>query len=72
MFLALLENLTELKVSWNESIAGEIIAIIVVLQFPPNESSSNLVILESLYGICYFEPLLSVSAAITFPKQERL
>lgn len=48
IFLARFANLTELNVSWNASIAGDIIAIIVVLQFPPNESSNNLVIFESL------------------------
>ena len=36
-----------LKASWE----GLIIAIIVVLQFPPRESWSNLVNFESLYGI---------------------
>lgn len=48
MFLALLANLTEPKVSRKASIAGDIIAIIVVLQLPPKESSNNLVIFESL------------------------
>lgn len=66
MFLARLANFTELSVSRKASIAGEIIPIIVVLQLPPNESSNNRVILESLYGICVF---YSISADITLPKQ---
>jgi len=36
-------------------------AIIVVLQFPPNESYSNLVNFEFLYGICTLH-LFSVNA----------
>lgn len=48
MFLALFANFNEDKDSPNASLEGEIIAIIVVLQFPPKESSSSLVILESL------------------------
>jgi len=41
MFFARLANLRELNDSQNASVAGDIIAIIVVLQFPPKESSSN-------------------------------
>jgi len=43
----------------------------VVLQFPPRESSRSLVSFESLYGICDFGAFRSVSAAITLPRQER-
>lgn len=52
------------------SIDGEIIAIKVVLQLPPRESSSNLVILLSLYGIWDLGYLLSVSADMTFPNAD--
>ena len=48
---------------------GEIMAIIVVLQFPPSESSNNLVNFESLYGI-WDLGFLSVRAAMTLPKHE--
>ena len=53
-FLIVFARLANFKVemlSPNASIDGEIIAINVVLQLPPRESSSNLVILLSLYGI---------------------
>ena len=46
MFFALFANFSVLKDSLKELTEGEIIAIIVVLQFPPNESSSNLVSFE--------------------------
>mmetsp|Transcript_20734 Transcript_20734/g.29800 ORF Transcript_20734/g.29800 Transcript_20734/m.29800 type:complete len:215 (-) Transcript_20734:1187-1831(-) len=51
IFLALLANLRVDKVSAMASSAGDIIAIIVVLQFPPNESSSTRVSLLSRYGM---------------------
>jgi hypothetical protein len=44
-------------------------AIIVVLQLPPSESSSKRVSFESLKGMCYLA-LLSVSAEITLPKAD--
>ena len=53
-FLIVFARLANFKVemlSPNASIDGEIMAIKVVLQLPPKESSSNLVILLSLYGI---------------------
>lgn len=43
MFFALLANFKDERDSQNASKAGDIIAIIVVLQFPPSESSNNLV-----------------------------
>ena len=48
---------------------GEIIAIIVVLQFPPRESSRMRVSFESRYGMCG-RPLGSVSALMTLPSAE--
>mmetsp|Transcript_15819 Transcript_15819/g.28961 ORF Transcript_15819/g.28961 Transcript_15819/m.28961 type:complete len:237 (-) Transcript_15819:646-1356(-) len=68
--LALFANFKVLKVSDIESEAGEIIAIIVVLQFPPRESSSNLVSLESRYGMCVLG-LESVKATMTFPRADK-
>jgi hypothetical protein len=44
-------------------------AIIVVLQLPPSESSSKRVSFESLKGMCCLA-LLSVSAEITLPKAD--
>ena len=93
--LALLANLRVEIVSSMASNAGEIMAIIVVLQFPPNEScfeiwehqwwvnnwfsistpnppcrtSSILVSLLSLYGICCLF-LASVRADMTLPSAE--
>ena len=43
IFLALFANFKEERDSLNASRAGEIMAIIVVLQFPPRESSNSLV-----------------------------
>jgi len=51
IFFAQVANFKVEIVSENASGAGEIITIIVVLQFPPNESLSNLVNLESQYGM---------------------
>jgi hypothetical protein len=48
IFLALVANLSVLYDSANASAEGEIIAIMVVLQFPPRESSKILVSFESL------------------------
>ena len=42
----------------NASNAGDIIAIIVVLQLPPNESSRMRVSFESRYGTCDRVPFL--------------
>lgn len=47
IFFALVANFNVEIVSENASGAGEIMTIIVVLQFPPNESLSNQVNLES-------------------------
>lgn len=55
--------------SANASADGEIIAIIVVLQLPPSESSRIRVSFESRYGMCERD-FWSVSAAITFPRHE--
>lgn len=52
MFLARLAYLSVLCVSSNVKISGDIHAIITVLQFPPSESLSIRVSLESRYGIC--------------------
>jgi len=51
MFLARLANLAVQSDSLIASHEGDIMAIKVVLQFPPRESSRSLVILESLYGM---------------------
>mmetsp|Transcript_2658 Transcript_2658/g.5527 ORF Transcript_2658/g.5527 Transcript_2658/m.5527 type:complete len:331 (+) Transcript_2658:904-1896(+) len=71
MFLALLANLRVLKLSTIASRAGLIIAIMVVLQFPPRLSSRILVSFESRYGTCVL-PLVSVRAEMTFPSADRL
>jgi hypothetical protein len=67
--LARLANFKVWCDSWKASGAGEIMAIIVVLQLPPSESSSKRVSFESLKGMCYLA-LLSVSAEITLPKAD--
>ena len=69
MFLALFANLRVLRLSEKLVCAGVIIAMKVVLQFPPRLSSRSLVSLESRYGMCD-RGLLEVSAAITFPKAD--
>ena len=51
----------------NASSAGEIVAIIVVLQFPPKLSSRKRVSLESRNGMWALTPFVSVSADMTFP-----
>lgn len=48
IFFALLAYFKVFIVSSNYDAAGEMLAIITVLQLPPNESLSNLVSLESL------------------------
>ena len=48
IFLALLAYFNVLIVSSNYDAAGDILAIITVLQLPPNESFNSLVSLESL------------------------
>lgn len=58
------------KDSPKASIAGDIIAIKVVLQLPPKESSNKRVIFESLYGIWAFGYFDSVKAEITFPNAD--
>lgn len=45
------------------------LAIMTVLELPPNEFISNLVSLESQYGIKLFPDL--TNAEITFPKQTK-
>lgn len=74
MFLALFAYLSVLMVSSNWALDGDILAIITVLQLPPNESFNNLVSLESLYGTKnpFFD--LSPRALIQFAKanKERL
>ena len=70
MFFARFANLRVWCDSLKESDEGEIIAIMVVLQFPPSESSSSLVSFESRKGMCV-RGLLSVRAEITFPRAER-
>jgi hypothetical protein len=50
IFLARLAYFKVFIVSSNCELAGLILAIITVLQFPPNESLRSLVNLESLYG----------------------
>ena len=72
IFLALDAYLRVVKVSSKLKSAGEIAAIITVLVLPPRESYSNLVSLESLYGICLDFP--STKEDITLPKavKERL
>ena len=72
MCFARFANFTVDKLSANASSAGEIIAIMVVLQLPPSESSNTRVSLLSRYGTCDRFPLASVSALITFPSAERL
>mmetsp|Transcript_62364 Transcript_62364/g.167307 ORF Transcript_62364/g.167307 Transcript_62364/m.167307 type:complete len:202 (+) Transcript_62364:376-981(+) len=69
MFLARLANLSVDSDSGKASSAGEIMAIIVVLQLPPRLSSSMRVSFESRYGMCIL-PRASVSAAITLPSAD--
>ena len=52
MLFARLANFRVESDSLNASYAGDTIAIMVVIQFPPSESSSNLVNFESRYGMC--------------------
>lgn len=52
MFLALDAYLSVFRVSSKLYSAGDIQAIIVVLEFPPNESCKILVSFESQYGTC--------------------
>lgn len=62
-------NFNVLKLSLNESKAGDTIAIIVVLQLPPRESSNRRVSLESRYGM-WFLDFKSVNAAMTLPSAD--
>mmetsp|Transcript_4463 Transcript_4463/g.20026 ORF Transcript_4463/g.20026 Transcript_4463/m.20026 type:complete len:356 (+) Transcript_4463:662-1729(+) len=66
MCLARLANLSVESDSVKDSSAGEIIAIIVVLQLPPRESSRMRVSFESRYGMCG-RPFGSVKALMTLP-----
>ena len=60
------------NVSENEPEAGDILAIIKVLELPPNESFNRKVNLESLYLIClYFPSDISTSELITHPNTVR-
>ena len=56
-----------LRLSLKEHCAGDIVAIMVVLQLPPKESSKSRVNLLSRYGICFLS-FVSVKAFITLPK----
>ena len=69
MFLALEAYLSVLRVSSKLYSAGEIQAIIVVLEFPPKESCKIQVSFESQYGTCYAFLVSSVKAEITFPSE---
>ena len=63
MFLALLAYLRVDRVSpWLTS-AGEMVAIMMVLAFPPSESLSSHVSVESRYGMKVFLLLLAAEAA---------
>mmetsp|Transcript_35864 Transcript_35864/g.101528 ORF Transcript_35864/g.101528 Transcript_35864/m.101528 type:complete len:285 (+) Transcript_35864:1544-2398(+) len=66
MFFARLANLSVDSDSGKASSAGEIMHIIVVLQFPPRLSSRMRVSLESRYGMCC-RCLVSVRAPMTLP-----
>ena len=78
IYLALSAYFNVFKVSSQAAKAGLMFVIITVLQFPPNESLSNLVSLESRQGICIFLLLLgpflvySHNALIQFPKANKL
>lgn len=50
--------------------AGEIQAIIYVLELPPKESYRIRVNFVSLYGICLLALVVSVKAVITFPRHK--
>lgn len=52
---------------------GEMLAIIVVQQFPPRESLSKRVSFESQYGTCHFWPFSSfvLRALMQLPKERR-
>jgi len=71
MFLALEAYLRVFSVSSKLYSAGEIHAIIVVQEFPPRESCSILVSLESQYGTCWALFVSSVKAEITFPNDSK-
>mmetsp|Transcript_42921 Transcript_42921/g.86774 ORF Transcript_42921/g.86774 Transcript_42921/m.86774 type:complete len:269 (-) Transcript_42921:160-966(-) len=70
MFLARFANFRVLKLSAKASNAGLIMAIMVVRQFPPSESSKMRVSLLSRYGM-WLRPRGSVKALMTFPSAER-
>lgn len=61
------------RVSPNELLLGEMLAMITVFEFPPNESQSKKVSLESQYGMCLVLPsLMSTSELMTFPRADKL
>lgn len=55
------------SVSWKQRTEQDIVAIMDVLEFPPNESRSKFVNFESLYGI-WFLGFSDVNALITIPR----
>ena len=63
-------NLSVDSVSEAAAAAAETHATRVVLQFPPNESSSSRVSFESRYGMWAARPRACVSALITLPSAE--
>ncbi len=71
MFFALFAYFNVFIVSSYYELAGEIVAIIIVLQFPPSESFSILVSLESLNGTKKPFLVLSPSALIQFASANR-
>ncbi len=72
IILALYANLSVERVSEKAPEAGEILAIINVLEFPPSESLSKKVNLESLYLIWYYFPsVIYTNVFITQPKTVR-
>mmetsp|Transcript_52670 Transcript_52670/g.146234 ORF Transcript_52670/g.146234 Transcript_52670/m.146234 type:complete len:205 (+) Transcript_52670:1499-2113(+) len=69
-FLIFLARLANLRVDSDSTIAsnaGDIMAIMVVRQLPPRESSRMRVSFESRYGM-WLRPRGSVSAAMTLPR----
>ena len=70
MVLALWPNLNVLSVSLSLYTEGEPVIIRHVLLFPPSDSESIRVNLDSLYGMC--DLFLEVSALMTFPRTVKL
>lgn len=71
MFFAQFAYFKVLTVSSYYDSPGEAVAIITVLQFPPKESFSIQVSLESLYGTKHPHLVLSPSALIQFARASR-